>query len=81
MKTKKTSAALDGYMGTTIVGERGQIVIPKELRDCVGLDAGSRVVLMRHGKHGPVVMFPLDHMREYMEQMTSRIAKLSSLQK
>jgi AbrB family looped-hinge helix DNA binding protein len=66
-------------MGTTVVGERGQIVIPKELRDEFGLDAGSRVVLMRHGKHGPIVMFPLEDMRDFMEQMTSRIAKLSRM--
>ncbi|MFZ2804441.1 MAG: AbrB/MazE/SpoVT family DNA-binding domain-containing protein [Patescibacteria group bacterium] len=80
MKLKKSTPS-DGYMGTTTVGERGQIVIPKELRDEVGLDPGSRVVLMRHGKHGPIVMFPLDQMNEFMAQMTSRIAKLATLNK
>jgi len=66
-------------MGTTVMGERGQIVIPKELRDEIGLEAGSRVVLMRHGKHGPVVMFPVEQMQDFMQQMTARIAKLSTL--
>ena len=73
---KMRSSLGDGYMGTTVVGERGQVVIPKELRDELRLKAGDRLVMFKHEK-GPVVIFPMEEMRSFMKKISSKIAKIS----
>lgn len=76
MKKSKLFTPKKEFMATTTVGERGQIVIPKEIRDSLHLGAGSRVVVMHHG-HGPVFLFPLNDMKEFMQTMSAKFAKLN----
>lgn len=59
------------FMGTTVVGERGQVVIPKEVRDNLELKAGSRLVVLQHPKGG-IIMLPLEQMRDVMDTMTKQ---------
>ena len=40
------------YVGVCKVGEKGQIVIPKEVRDMFGIGPGDSMVLMAHPKRG-----------------------------
>ena len=40
------------YMGTVRVGPKGQIVIPKEVRDMFGIEPGHSLVIMAHPKRG-----------------------------
>lgn len=42
---------------TQRVGSKGQVVIPKELRDELGIEPGDEVSFWRHGDH--VAMRPL----------------------
>lgn len=58
---------------SAIIGERGQIVIPKEIRDRAGLKASSRLMIMSHQSHGPIILLPMKHMREVMSQMTKHM--------
>ena len=57
----------------TVVGDRGQIVIPKEIRDRAGLKPGSRLMVMHHQARGPVILLPMEHMRDFMEQMVKHM--------
>lgn len=59
------------FLGTTVVGERGQVVIPKEVRDDLKLKAGSRLIVFQHEK-GAIVMLPIEHMRDVMNEMKKR---------
>lgn len=40
------------YMGTVRVGPKGQIVIPKEIRDMFGIEPGQSLVIMAHPDRG-----------------------------
>lgn len=75
MKNKNTPE-IDDLMATVVIGERGQIVIPKEIRDKMDLQQGSRLVLMRHHGDGPLLLFPIEHLRTFMQKMTTKFSKL-----
>lgn len=57
------------------MGERGQIVIPKDVRDRLGLKAGSQLMVMQND--GPIMLIPVDRMRELMEHMNKYISNIS----
>lgn len=42
----------DRYMSTLTIGAKGQIVIPKEIRDMFGLSAGDSLVILADKKRG-----------------------------
>ena len=46
------------YAWTATVGEKGQIVIPKEVRDMFGLSAGDQLVLLADTKRGIALQTP-----------------------
>jgi AbrB family looped-hinge helix DNA binding protein len=48
-----------------VVGERGQVVIPKELRSRLGLKPRTKLLVVRRGD--AVIMKKLDFERERME--------------
>ena len=62
-------------VGSTIVGERGQVVIPKEFRDKLGLEPGETLVVMHNG-HGPILLFPAKQMQDFVQGMSERIASV-----
>lgn len=41
-----------GFIATVKLGPKGQIVIPKEVRDMFGVGPGDSLVLMAHPKRG-----------------------------
>lgn len=40
------------YMGISKVGEKGQIVIPKEVRDIFGINSGDSLIVLADSKKG-----------------------------
>jgi AbrB family looped-hinge helix DNA binding protein len=62
-------------VGSTVVGERGQIVIPKEFRDKMGLQPGETLIVMHHG-HGPILLLPAEQMQEFVNSMSESIASV-----
>ena len=65
-----------GYhiFGTAKVGEKGQIVIPKEARKLFGIEAGDTLLILGDEKHGIIVSKP-----DVIETVAAEI--LSSLQR
>jgi len=61
-------------MGTTVMGERGQVVIPKEVRDNLGLKPGSRIMVLQH-KCDAIALIPADRMRSMLEEMNKRVTQ------
>ena len=71
MKSRKSSKGPE-CIGSTVVGERGQIVIPKELRDTLSLKAGTKLLVIQH-VNGAIVLLPAERMREFLQRLTSKL--------
>ena len=75
MKIRKPSSGKrvskdDGHlMGSTVLGERGQLVIPKDIRERLKLKSGAKLMVMHHSD-GPIVIFPLEKMQYMLTEMT-----------
>ena len=51
------------YLSTVKIGPKGQIVIPKEVRDMFGLEAGSSLIIMADKGQGIALQpFPFAEM-------------------
>lgn len=56
------------YAGTVTVGTKGQIVIPKEVRDMFGIQPGDTLILLADRDHG-IAMPPKETFRAWSEQV------------
>lgn len=65
----------DEFFGTATVGERGQVVIPAEIRKIFKIKPGDRLVVM--GKSGH--MFSFVHAKEFNRFINEASAAMSKL--
>ena len=54
--------------GTAKVGDRGQIVIPKEARECFGIEPGDTLLILGKAETGLIITKP-----ETLNDLASRI--------
>jgi looped-hinge helix DNA binding domain, AbrB family len=59
---------LERFLGTTKVGPKGQIVIPKEIRDMFGIESGDDLLIMADRDRGIAI-----HKQEVMEKLAKAI--------
>ncbi len=78
MKKLKTCKGGLPTLGMAVLGERGQIVIPKELRDLLGLNKGDQIMLMYH--NDSVMIIPREKMEIFVNHLTTNL-KLNSKSK
>lgn len=57
------------FFGSTVMGERGQIVIPAEARDEIGIQSGEKLVVLGNKKRGFVILFKSDVMTKFASMM------------
>ena len=57
--------------GTAVMGERGQIVIPKEIRDQMRLKKGEQIMVMFHNES--IMLITRDKMEAFVKQLTSSL--------
>lgn len=62
-------------MGATVVGERGQVVIPKDVREHMRLKPGDKLMVMVN-KQGPIMLIPLEQMQRMIRQMSEHMSTL-----
>lgn len=77
-KTVKICKIHDDQMfGTTVIGKKGQIVIPSEAREMLKIKTGDRLVVM--GKHGKILaLFKVDEFKSLFTMMMKVISKKPS---
>jgi AbrB family looped-hinge helix DNA binding protein len=54
------------FFGTTTIGERGQIVIPKEARDLFELKAGDKLLVLGDRERGGLALVKADLMERFI---------------
>lgn len=66
------------FIGTTVVGERGQVVIPKEARNTLKLTAGEKLVVMLHPKCG-LILVPVEMMKATLQSISEHFTDLKQV--
>ncbi len=76
--TDEANNGIPNVMGVTVLGERGQLVIPKDVRTHLGLKPGERFVVMA-GHGSGLMLVPAKRIQGLMKQVTSDFKKVSDL--
>ena len=72
-RQEKQEKAEERFYGTVTVGERGQVVIPAELRKELEIQAGDKLLIWKHPSGKGVMLFPVDSVREFMNRMLANL--------
>jgi AbrB family looped-hinge helix DNA binding protein len=72
---KQRTSGKSESLGSTVVGERGQVVIPKDIRDQMRLQPGTKLIVFHHNG-GPIALMPMNMMRTFLKDMTGKIKKI-----
>ena len=57
------------FYGSTVMGERGQVVIPAEAREEIGIQPGEKLIVLGNKKRGVVILFKSDIMTKFADMM------------
>ena len=61
--------------GAVTVGERGQVVIPAQIRKLFGIKTGEKLIVFAK-PGGPIGFIPADQFNQFLEQATGMLSKL-----
>lgn len=75
MSDKSKHCLEDGFFGTSTVGERGQVVIPADAREQLGIQAGDKLMVMRHPIYDGVMLFKIDAARGFIDEFCKTLDK------
>lgn len=67
------------FYGSATVGERGQLVIPAEARAELGIQPGDKMLIMRHPAHKGLMMFQIDAVREFLDEIQRMVASADAV--
>jgi len=67
------------FCGSGVVGSKGQIVIPKGLRDSQAISEGDKMIFMGTPKNGVFVVMKADNLHVITDHLQSKLAKLNDL--
>ncbi len=65
--------------GSTVVGERGQVVIPAEAREELRIGPGEKLIVFGNPRRGMVVLFKGDIMARFTEALMGRFHSVERL--
>lgn len=77
MNKKQKDLGLGSIEGTALLGERGQIVIPKTTRDRLKLKAGDGFLVIEH--FGKIVLVPKKAAVDFVNHITKEFGKLNKI--
>ncbi len=66
------------FYGSATVGERGQIVLPAELRKAFDIRRGDKLLVIGHEHGRNILLFKAEAMDELLGRMSEDIAQMRS---
>lgn len=67
------------FCGSGTVGTKGQIVIPKDLREQLSIQEGDQVIFLNMPHPGVFVVMKADRLNLVTKHLESKLAKLKNL--
>jgi AbrB family looped-hinge helix DNA binding protein len=67
--------------GTATVGTKGQIVIPADAREEMGINTGDRLYVIGSPKKGMAMLLKEDELDKFIEQMNFHIEAFKNIKK
>jgi AbrB family looped-hinge helix DNA binding protein len=64
--------------GAVTVGERGQIVIPVEVRKMFKINSGDKLIVFAKSGGGPIGLVPAEQFSEFLSQANTMLAKIKT---
>ena len=65
------------YISTVTVGEKGQIVIPKKIRDMFQIEPGDTLLVMADQKRG-IAITRYDEVNDFIEQKLAAVREVET---
>lgn len=65
-------------LSVATVGTKGQIVIPQEVREKLGIAPGDKVVILMRDQHAAALL-PMAGMREWLNTMTAHFDEIKDV--
>ncbi|MCB0826528.1 MAG: AbrB/MazE/SpoVT family DNA-binding domain-containing protein [Armatimonadetes bacterium] len=66
----------DYFYGSVTVGERGQIVIPAEARAELNIQAGDKLLVMRHPIYEGLMVSKIDAVSDFVEEFRQSLDRM-----
>ncbi len=68
----------EAFFGSATVGERGQVVIPAEARQDLGIEPGDKILFMRHPIHEGLMIFKIDAVRDFLDEFSASVQRIEA---
>jgi bifunctional DNA-binding transcriptional regulator/antitoxin component of YhaV-PrlF toxin-antitoxin module len=65
--------------GSTVVGPRGQLVIPVEARKELGIDVGAKLLVFSHYQGRGLLFVKVEAVEQLLNQMSRRVDEFAKL--
>lgn len=78
MKHHRSLAADDAFYGAVTVGERGQIVIPAGARMELGIQAGDKLLVMRHPVYKGLMICKIDELQSFLNEFAEFVKRMEN---
>jgi AbrB family looped-hinge helix DNA binding protein len=69
------------FCGSSVVGTKGQVVIPKDLRDHLKIKEGDQMIFMTTPHKGTFVVMHADQLNVMTKHLESKLARLKDITK
>ena len=66
------------FYGSVTVGERGQVVIPAEARNEMGIKPGDKLLIMKHPVYRGLMVAKLDALRGFLDEFAREVERMDS---